>query len=212
MRAFMQRRSRRVVRDEDGSVTVEFVIIFPLLIFALASTFVFFDAFLTTSRASKAAYTIGDIVSREDKVTPNMMQQLFELQENLIPNSPAGKWLRITSIQYIVEYDIDTGDPNNDYYIVNWSRFEVDPEFDPGIGDGDPDPTRYAKPIKTEDLPDYDLPTMADKDTVILVETYVPYEPPLNMAAFDGVTFAGLEWRNSIYNRPRSGIPIEFEN
>ena len=55
-------------RDENGSVTIEFVTVLPIFLGMLAVTFAAFHAFLEFSRTSKAVYTISDIVSRYETV------------------------------------------------------------------------------------------------------------------------------------------------
>ena len=57
---------KRFRRDEAGTITVEFVIIAPVLLFLLALGFQFFDAFKYYSRAAKATYAVTDIISREE--------------------------------------------------------------------------------------------------------------------------------------------------
>jgi hypothetical protein len=58
---------RRFLRCEEGSYTVELVVIFPLLAWAYTSMFVFWDAYKTQNINLKATYTIADMISREER-------------------------------------------------------------------------------------------------------------------------------------------------
>ena len=56
---------RDFARDIRGSLTVEAVVMFPMLFWAMLSMLVFFDAYRQNSLNVKAAFTIGDMISRE---------------------------------------------------------------------------------------------------------------------------------------------------
>ena len=51
--------------DTRGVVSVEMVLILPLLFWSFAAVATFFDAYRTRSLAEKAAFTISDMLSRE---------------------------------------------------------------------------------------------------------------------------------------------------
>ncbi len=197
--------------DEEANITVEFVLLFPLLALWFAGSFIFFDAFRTTSQAAKAAYTIGDIVSRQPLIPANYIDELYTLQENLLPRAPSGKWLRVTSIICIIPPgDID-GDGNDDSatrtciddnvpaatYEVLWSRARPD----------DIDGDTVSNALVNATIPLTVMPTMARNDTIVLVENFVPYIPIV-----DWLDFTGLEWRNQIVNRPRFSDRVVIQN
>ena len=56
---------RRFASETGGSVTVETLIIFPMLAWALTATVVFFDGFRTRTQSQAAAQVVGDLLSRE---------------------------------------------------------------------------------------------------------------------------------------------------
>ena len=191
---------KRFKRDEDGTVTVEFVLLFPLLALWLGASFIFFDAFKTTSQAAKAAYTIADIVSRQPVIPNGYIDELYTLQENLLPRSPNGKWLRVTSIQYIEDPDLDgDGLPDATYHQVLWS------EAKPLITDTNGNTNK----METADIPTEILPTMSANDTIVLIENFVPYTS-IPIPLLSELNFTGLEWRNRIVNRPRFSSKIEL--
>ncbi|MEO1551416.1 MAG: TadE/TadG family type IV pilus assembly protein [Pseudomonadota bacterium] len=186
--------------DERGSVTVEFVLLFPLLALWLGASFVFFDAFKTTSQAAKAAYTIADMVSRQPVIPNGYIDDLYALQENLLPRAPTGKWLRVTSIQYVEGPDADgDGLPDTTDYVVLWS------EAKPLVTDQQGNTNRMTSP----EVPKEILPKMSANDTIVLVENFVPYTT-IPLPLLSELNFTGLEWRNRIVNRPRFSSKIEL--
>ena len=59
-------RLRRFAAAESGALSVEAVIIFPILLWAFIAMFVFWDAFKAQNINLKATYTVADLISRED--------------------------------------------------------------------------------------------------------------------------------------------------
>jgi hypothetical protein len=55
----------RLIRTERGSVSLELVLILPLLMFGLAVTAVAFDGFRSRNQTLVAAHTVSDLLSRE---------------------------------------------------------------------------------------------------------------------------------------------------
>ncbi|MEO1551632.1 MAG: TadE/TadG family type IV pilus assembly protein, partial [Pseudomonadota bacterium] len=184
---------RRFLQDDRGTITVEFVLIFPILALWLGASFIFFDAFKTTSQAAKAAYTIADMVSRQPVVPNSYIDEMHLLQEKLLPRTPPGKWLRMTSIQYIEDPDNDgDGLPDATYHKVLWSRAK------PLVADQDGN----TNEMQDADIPTEIIPTMSANDTVVLVENFVPYSS-IPIPLLNQLNFTGLEWRNRIPVRPR---------
>lgn len=138
-------------RDEYGSITIEFLLWLPLLAFWLVVSAAFFDAYKSRSDAMKAAQTLTDILSRQVEVDNAFIDELYALQDKLLPRAPAGTRLRVTSVQYV---DAD------EEYQVQWSRV---------IGGG--------QPLDTATISQEFFPQMADLDTVILTELDVSYRP-----------------------------------
>lgn len=154
--------------DENGSVTVEAILMIPILVWCYLATFVFFDAFRTQSINIKAAYTIGDTLSRETGyVTPNYLTGLFGLQNMLLATDET-RALQITAFTY---------DQPNDKFLVRWSR---------GIGglsgmsDADLAAVRAI------------LPNMPHGEIAILTRSRVNYEPRFSVGihpfVFDELT------------------------
>jgi len=71
--------------SEHGGLTVEAVLIIPIVVWALTATFVFWDAFKTINISQKATYTIADTLSRETSaIDTDYMTASHELYDYLM--------------------------------------------------------------------------------------------------------------------------------
>ncbi len=90
----------RFLRDEDGTVTIETLLILPVLFWCYLATFVFFNGFRADASNIKAAATIADVLSREalDPITPEFIDSLYALQGEL--SKATQRVLRVTVLRY----------------------------------------------------------------------------------------------------------------
>ena len=160
----MNRILRDWRRDERGTITIEFVIWVPVLAFWLVVSAAFFEAYKSRSDAMKATQTLTDIMSRQVEVTNAFIDELYALQDQLLPRAPAGTRLRVSSIQY--------SGVDNEYQVL-WSRT---------AGGG--------QALVTPDLSQEFFPQMADLDTVILTELDVPYQPFTDLGGIGNRTWS----------------------
>lgn len=169
----------RLLRDEGGTLTIEFLLWLPVLAFWLVASVAFFQAYKSRNEALNTAHALSDIMSRQVEVTDGFLDQLYALQARLLPRAPEGTQLRVSSIQYVRD---------DDQYRVLWSR---------ALGGGDPLPeAEVTGPM---------LPLMADRDTVLLTELEVPFQP------FTGWAGIGSRiWTFHLVSRPRfvSAVPL----
>ncbi|GGL72836.1 TadE/TadG family type IV pilus assembly protein [Wenxinia marina] len=171
----------RRLRAEEGSVTVEAVIMLPALIWCYLGTFVFFDAYRAQTVNIKTGYTIGDTLSREQTlITERYIDSLYELQ-TLAVNTDQDVALRVTVIGY---------DADEDAFTVAWSRTR-----------GGPDELDAATVNAARDR----IPTMSEVDHTIVVETWVDYAPAFQVG-IDPFTFEDF-----VTVRPRSGGTLCFD-
>lgn len=78
-------RLTRFSRDARGSVSVELIIVLPMLLWALAATVVFYDGFRTRYHAQMAAQTVSDIMSREtDLFTATYVEGMNDVFDFLV--------------------------------------------------------------------------------------------------------------------------------
>ena len=183
MRVINQLRKFR--DDTSATITVEFVIIAPVLLTLLALGFQFFDAFKSYSRAAKATYAVADIVSRqEDDIDGQFADKLHGLLEALLPWIQDDKSMRLTSIKWNVD--------ESDYEVI-WSC--------PINGNNlDLDTFYYQSQLTTENLSAEQkamLPDLVPGDSVVFVETHIPYS-----ALFDWIGLGDLVWENRVAIRP----------
>lgn len=168
-------RLRRFLRDESGAMTVELLLVFPLLVFVLMGTVVFFEGFRARANSVKATYTIADALSREhqEPITPEYLDNLYRLYAGLLPKERP-ETMRVTVIEY--DEELDT-------YDVQWSEVR-------GAG------TRVTND-KLLPVRDQLLPEMYDGEVGIIVETVNRYSPVF------GVGIQPLSIRNTMILRPR---------
>lgn len=161
-------------KDERGSIAVEAVVILPMMFWTFLALFATFHSYRTYSVNQKAAYTIGDMVSREtNPIDPTYMDGALDLMEYLTSAAPSETAIRFTSVQY---------DEENDTYIHDWSE------------------SRGYMPAATpSEVAGWDdmLPVMPDNEFVMVVETFILYDPPFET----GMT--QREVHNFVFTRPR---------
>ena len=153
----------RFARDERATMSVEIVLMLPLLMLWLAASFVFFDVFRVNMVNEKAAYTIADMISRQTTVDDNFVEGTNNVFDFLI-NRRGTTWLRVTSVKFNAADPVEGTPENNE---VQWSLA-----------------TRGRQSFGTDAFGDLELdkriPMMSDQETVIVTETFTGYRPPFN--------------------------------
>ncbi|MGP9789937.1 TadE/TadG family type IV pilus assembly protein [Roseinatronobacter sp. NSM] len=98
--ARMMRPITQFRAESRGSVSVEMVLVLPLLIFAYVASLVFFDAFRARRDAQVAALTVADLLSRNTAaVTTAYMDGLNEVYDFLISGDQETR-LRMSSVMW----------------------------------------------------------------------------------------------------------------
>ena len=181
MRNRMARALGQFRDDREGSVTVEVVVLLPLLFWAFCGLYSFFDVFRQNSISQKAAYTVSDMLSRE--TTPVTDDYLDSMQQLLgfLTRSTEDRQIRVT----VVRWDEDSSE-----HSVEWSQTRGGVE----ALDGD-----------TVNGWTDRLPVMVDEERLILVETWVHYTPPFNIGLGDQVL------RTFVFTRPRFAPQVLFQ-
>jgi len=147
--------------DTRGNVTVETLIIIPILFWATTLTWEFFELHRFKSVREKASYVVVDMISREqngvDTVYLDSTLKLYDEVVRQIGNNQ----IRVSSILFRDnDPDIDT----DDEYVVLWSEVR---------GDG---PMEAVKTSEIKDGADF-IPNMADQSTLIMIQTLSHYRP-----------------------------------
>lgn len=182
LRKTLIRRAKRFSSETNGSVSVEFVLTAPILIWAFLACYVFFDGYRQSAVNLKAAYTISDLISRETGIiNDDYIDSMHELLKVLTRSGSDSK-LRVTIIRW---------DEDDDRYYVDWSE---DRGFNMEVTD--------AHVVTIADK----LPVMPDNERVILVETANTFSPAFKV----GIDETELE--NFVFTRPRFAPQVVFRN
>lgn len=138
--------------DRDGSMPIEGVMAATFLIWWYIASFQFFDAYRQKNVNLKAAYTIADMISRQDEVNAAYIGGLNKIFDYLTYSRKATE-VRVTSIGW---------DTTTNAFKVKWS-------YSSG--------TRPIQTNATLNTMANRIPNMAPSDSTVLVETYMAYEP-----------------------------------
>ncbi len=185
MNFHLKPRLRRFTYREDGDVSLESIIVLPILLFLFAAVWVWHDVSHEETLEDKINYTIGDIISREtDPVDNDYIDATYDLLLAMLDSTAARSDMRITVVRQTRNVD-----QNNLDYEVVWSE------------------ARGARPAhqgKLNHMADR-LPVMARNDQVIVVETWRDYTPDFE-AGLDAYEIASYS-----FTRPRFAPQVLFE-
>lgn len=169
----------RFRRDDQGSLTVEAVLILPILGWWYVGSLVFFDAYAAKGVNLKASYTISDLLSRNTTgvVTQGDIKGLSDLFSYLTAGHGYDPQIRVTIVRCAKNCPL-----NNRTLTQEWS-----------VG------TNGLKNLTDADMNGYRdvIPFIPVTDPVIMVETFMSYTP-----AFD-VGLSDASYQNAIITRPR---------
>jgi len=169
-------RLRAFWSDTRAAVAMETAIITPVLAWVLMSSFVFFDAFRTYTTSAKATYAVADLLTRQtDTLEAFDLDGLSNLFAHMVRDD-VGPRMRVTQVRF----------DGTDYH-VDWSYGTNGQArlFDSGLG------------AFTDRLP-----IMATADRLLIVETFVPYQPAFDMG-LELLTFT-----NFTISRPRYAAQV----
>ncbi|MFY2826092.1 TadE/TadG family type IV pilus assembly protein [Ruegeria sp. MALMAid1280] len=165
----------RFARSEHGGLAFEGIVVFPIFVWSITLGYTFFDGFRQNTANLKAAYTVGDLISREtDELTDTYAQSMYTVMRRMVNNNSTLK-MRLSFIMY---------QEDDDRHYVHWS---TTCGF---VGTWD---NSNIDRIKEN------LPPMADLDTLILVETLNDYNPLFKT----GWLTKDHEFTNFVFTRPR---------
>jgi len=162
MLSWIKTRLQAFRDDTRGDMAVEAIIMMPVLLWSYFAIYAFFDAYRTKSEIQKAAFTIGDMLSRETgAITPTYIENTHKLFDFLTNSGDLDTAIRISAIKY---------DADDEEYEVRWSEVSG------------------AVPSLSNDvMSNYQayLPNMVDNETVIVVETWKEFKPGLRVGLPD---------------------------
>lgn len=176
MRTFKQRLNtyaRKFAADTRGSVSVEFIIMMPIIFYAFMAIYVYFEGFRQSTVNLKAAYTISDLMSRETEIISDDYIDSMQAMLQILTRANSAIALRMTVVRW--------SDADNRYY-VEWSENR---DYGPNYTD--------ASISIIEDK----LPLLPDNEIVIVVETSNTYVPLFNVGMDDKLL------TNFVFTKPR---------
>lgn len=177
---------RAFLRREDGTYSVETVLIFPLLFWAFGAMFVFWDGFKLNNNAVSATYTVADLVSRQTSpITTGFVSGLDDVFEKIVEGRSDSE-LRVTVVRMVLGPD-PINDPT-DIELV-WSHGT----------DGLPG-------LLNADGLDTTLPLMAVGASIIMVETEARWDPALDWI------IPGQTFQNRVFTSPRFVPQVKFDD
>jgi len=173
---------KRNLREEDGSFSVEAILMFPLLAWAFIAMYVFFEGLRESNINLKAAYTVSDLLSRQEEVVidDDYMAGMHRIYAWL-SRSAQPVQLRVTVIQY---------DEASDEHARVWSE---------GVGVESLDQAAINENVTPH------VPILADRAVAIVVETWAEYQPIVD------VGLADTELYNIVVTTPRFAGQLLYE-
>lgn len=177
----MKRLFKTFLRDTSAAVSFETVIIFPILTWAWVGTFAFFDAYRVYNTSIKATFTIADLISRQTSTVHGYdIEGMARMLESMIRDTD-GVEMRVTQILR----------DNSGNYLVDWSH-----------ATGTQAELFTASLAAIEDR----LPDMANGERVVLVESFIDYDPAFNVGLND------LTFDNFTLTRPRYAGQVPYDD
>lgn len=212
----MMARIRAFAAETRGSLSMEAVIVLPLLAWAYVGMFTFFDAYRTRNSAEKAAYVVSDAMTRiTDGVNEDFIDGMKDLM-GFLTHSNGATTLRVSEIQWRKDFPNDPDSDAGAYYMT-WS-YAAD---DGAILDDDTLATMTGQ-----------IPKLQHAERLVLVEAGASWAPIFNVGldarsfdyfvptsprfatqvAWDGAsTSLGTEM-NTLADEPNAGDEIDEED
>ncbi|WP_299923793.1 hypothetical protein [uncultured Pelagimonas sp.] len=171
----LKKAARSFTRDQNGHVTVEILIIMPIMLWLFGVGWVYFDAMRQQDVNQKANYAIGDTISREtNPIDAAYLQNSHNLLQLLTQSTGTETDLRVSVVKYKEQQS---------KWVLVWSAV---------VGN--------QQKLTNGDMSDYvaRLPSAAaGGQQLILVETWDDHKPIFN------VGLDPFEIRTYSFNRPR---------
>ncbi len=183
MKRFKITIARDLARNEDGSASVEAVMVFPMLVWMALLMFTFFDVFKVQNASYRGNYTISDMLSRQtDPVDQSFLNGLEKVYRFMTYTKPSvNAWLRVS----VIKCTQQCNDESQRHLAWVWSHA-----------------TNGHRQLDNTDLVAYrsKVPLLPLGDQLILVETSRHYKPPFLQGL---VPFGERNIDTYVFTRPR---------
>lgn len=191
MKHAIARILRRFSKEEKGTLTVEAVLILPILVWWWVASLVFFDAYQALNVNQKAAFTVSDMISREmgdEPVDATYMNGMGAVFGYLTAGHGTNSAIRVTEIY--CDHNCDLNNPSRRVY-VDWSYA-----------------TDSRPPLDNDSIENFvdQIPIMTRQDRAIMVETFMDYTAAFNVGLQDG------NYQNLVVTRLRFAPKLCWES
>lgn len=173
----------RLRDDERGSMSIELLLVTPILVWVFLSTYVYFDVYRVETNSVRATITLAEMFSREEAVDNTYIDSAREVLRELTFEE-ANPDFRITVYRYR---------ESDDSFRRVWSRNRG-----------------YGANLTNGDLADLDaagrLPPMEEFDRSIYIETRTEYDAPfsIGLGPFVVTDLEDLTFTNDMVILPRN--------
>ncbi len=160
----LKQKCLQFLRDERGSVIVEFIFVIPLYVWIVVGTMQFFHAFRAEMVATKVSLAMADLVSRQNgNITSSFISGSHEFMKYLTVGD-LNPQFRLTIVRQHKDYNAGGAAQ----YVV-WSKA-----------------TGTVTPLTDESISTIqgNIPILFDSERVIFLETWSTYVPLFNLTAW----------------------------
>ncbi|RFP87317.1 hypothetical protein DZK27_11715 [Rhodobacteraceae bacterium 63075] len=181
--SYIKSRLAAFREETGGTVSIEFVIMAPIIFWAYASMFSWFDAYRQVGVHEKAAFTIADMISRETEPLDDAYIDSARDLSAFLTRSSEKIDLRVSVISYKAK---------KDEYGLDWSEKRGN-----------------ITKLRNSDVKNWHdkLPGLVDGERLVLVETKMEYTPPFLYGLVRENSI-----RTFVFARPRFGPQVCYNS
>ena len=181
---------RSFLGTHDGTMSLEFMLVLPFLVWAHLGLYVFWDIFRTQNAVQKMTYSLSDTLSRQ--MGSVRLEDLIGLSgtKTFLSDNHSDVTLRITSIYYT---DVLPNEDLSHGYHVLWSYSDASTVM-----------SALSEAELTTLIPK--LPVLTDGESLIVVESTVQYNTSYNISQLENFDYTCM-----VATRPRFVPKIALE-
>lgn len=168
-------------RKEDGSASLEALIMAPAMFWIFMAMFSFFHTYQEYSVNQKTAYTLSDMISRETLPLDGLYMDGLQDMLGYMTHSTGDPAIRVTSLKY---------NATEKRFYVHWSRARGS-----------------VTPVSDADVATWTsrVPILADGEYIVITETFTKFDPPFKV----GLLRQDID--NFVFTRPRYAPRVLYE-
>ena len=176
------------LKDESGAVAMEFALIMPVVIAFYFGGVSVYDAMRASHQAATVAVTLADLSTRAIDMNDDKRDALFNSGRALMSKWPSDTDFTISVTSVINPSEANNADPDVIQEVV-WSEATDD-----------------SAKLTNADLARFDLPTIAEGDSLVIVEVTGTYRPQHSILGAQG----NYDIQRNSVRRPRFVSEIHY--